>query len=246
LFSFLFQKEKQMKIQDVFDGAIYLSDVVQKTYAHKLTMTVGDDFSVYSDLVAQYRPTQPLGRPFDPTHTVLTGGNAIWIVGRNAEGAVVHTHAMRMIDLCDQSLAQYLAHRYVDFPPPGVTIDAAASWFRAGPGAEQITGRAVYHGEMWLADDPAYRGSGLIDALARFAFLTAALHWQPDFLFGFIVRSIARRGLAEREGYMHSDPYCLSWAVAETGAPIDCNMVWMALRDMCHIMHVPLVDRLSA
>ena len=235
-----------MTIQDVFNGARYLNETVTTLTAHQLDLTVGDDFEEYATLVRAGRPEQPLGPPFDPSKQFLPKARGIWVIGRNPKGELVHTQAMRLLDLYDQTLARYLSSRYEEFPPGGVKVDMENSWFRAGPGASHITGRAVYHGEMWMADDSAYRGRGLIDVLARFAFLTAMLHWQPDFVFGFILRPVARRGLAEREGYMHSDPYCLSWQIEGRNEPLDCNMVWMALDDLRHVMHVPLDSRVVA
>ncbi len=228
-----------MSIQDVFDGARYLSETANALKSQHLHIEVGDDFERYAQIVKDGRPEQPLGPPFDPTKQFLPAARGIWIIGRNSKGVLVHTQAMRLLDLYDQTLARYLSSRFGDFPPGGVGIDHDGSWFRPGPGAAKITGRAVYHGEMWLKDDSAYRGRGLIDLLARFSFLTAMLHWQPDFLFGFMLRPIARRGLAEREGYMHCDPYCLSWKIEGRNEPLDCNMVWMALEDLRHVMHVP-------
>lgn len=235
-----------MTIHDVFDGSRYLTQTVDVLTSHQLDLSVGDDFEDYARIVEKHRGEQPLGPPFDPEKTFLPKSRGIWVVGRNAKGTVVHTQAMRLLDLCDQTLARYLSARFAEFPPGGMEVDLAGSWFRPGPGAAQISGRAVYHGEMWLADDSAYRGRGLIDVLARFAFLTAMLHWQPDHVFGFILRPVARRGLAEREGYMHTDPYCLSWKVAGRNQPLDCNMVWMALNDLRHVMHVPLEERVTA
>ncbi len=229
-----------MTISDVFDGARMLTETVSTLQANQIFVTVGDDFEEYARIVKEGRPEQPLGPPFDPEMQFLPTSRGIWVVGHNPQGQLVHTQAMRLLDLCDQTLARYMSSRYGEFPPGGVGIDMDGSWFRAGPGAKRITGRACYHGEMWLKDDAAYRGRGLIDHLARFAFLTALLHWQPDFIFGFIVRTVARRGLAEREGYMHSDPYCLSWKIDGRNEPLDCNMVWMEIDDIRHVMHVPL------
>ncbi|CUH66360.1 hypothetical protein TG4357_02392 [Thalassovita gelatinovora] len=235
-----------MTIQDVYDGSRYLTETLNTLKSHHLHIEVGDDFETYAQIVKAGRPEQPLGPPFDPEKQFLPAARGVWIIGRNAKGDLVHTQAMRLLDLYDQTLARFLRSRFGEFPPGGMRIDGDGSWFRSGPGADKITGRTVYHGEMWMKDDPAYRGRGLIDQLARFSFLTAMLHWQPDFVFGFILRSVARRGLAEREGYMHCDPYCLSWKVEGRNEPLDCNMVWMAMEDLRHVMHVPMKQMVPA
>jgi hypothetical protein len=152
---------------------------------------------------------------------------------------------MRLIDLGHQSLSEYLRQNFRAFPPPGVPIDYANSAYNPGPGARRIFGRVAYHGEVWIKDDPAYRGRGLIDIVARFAFLSASMAWKPDFVYGFIPRGIMRRGLAEREGYMHSDPFALSWCIEGSNQPIIANLVWMALDDIRYVVHVPL-DEMSA
>lgn len=232
-----------MTVNDVFDGSRLLTEAVQTLQANQIFLTVGDDFEQYAKIVKEGRPEQPLGPPFDPEKQFLPAARGIWVVGHNAQGQLVHTQGMRLLDLCDQTLARYMSARFAEFPPGGVDIDMGGSWFRPGPGAKRITGRACYHGEMWVKDDPIYRGRGLIDYLARFAFLTAMLNWQPDFVFGFMLRSIARRGLAEREGYMHCDPYCLSWQIEGRNEPVDCNMVWMDIEDIRHVIHVPLEQK---
>ncbi|WP_296762126.1 hypothetical protein [Sediminimonas sp.] len=235
-----------MTIQDVFDGAQLLCESIATLRRNQLFLTMGDDFAEYAALVAQHRPDQPLGPPFDPAKKLLPRSKGMWVVGHNAAGQVVHTQAMRLLDLDDQTLAQYLQARFHDFPPAGLDIDYDGSWFRPGPAAHRISGRVCYHGEMWLNDDSGvYRGRGIIDVLARVAFLTGLLHWQPDYVVGFMLRPVARRGLAEREGYMHTDPYCLSWKVHGRNEPLDCNMVWMAGDDIRHVMHVPL-DEVAA
>jgi len=230
-----------MTIQDVFDGAQLLCENITALRQEQLFLTMGDDFDEYSQIVANHRPDQPLGAPFDPSKQFLPRSKGIWVIGRNAKGQVVHTQAMRLLDLADQSLAQYMQARFHDFPPGGVDLDLEGSWFRPGPASYRINGRVCYHGEMWLNDESgAYRGRGVVDILSRVAFLSCLIHWQPDFLIGFMLRPVARRGLAEREGYMHTDPYCLSWKVRNRNTPLDCNMVWMGHDDLRHIMHVPL------
>ena len=41
-----------MTIQDVFDGARYLTQTINTLTAHQLELTVGDDFEEYARIVA--------------------------------------------------------------------------------------------------------------------------------------------------------------------------------------------------
>jgi hypothetical protein len=233
-----------MSIHDVYDGAQQLCRTLRTLGDAQMTLSVGDDFAEYARIVKE-RDGYPLGLPFDPDQQDLGRGKGFWVVGRNPKGELVHTQAMRLIDLGAQSLAEYLRQNFHGFPPSGLPIDYANSVYNAGPGARRIYGRVAYHGEVWIRDDPAYRGRGLIDLVARFAFLSAAMNWSPDYVFGFIPRGTMRRGLAEREGYMHSDPFALSWRVDGRNQPIVGNLVWMALDDIRYVVNVPL-DEVSA
>ncbi len=230
-----------MGIQDVFEGSRMLTETNDLLAQRQLYVTVGDDFREYRNLVTKYRPKQPVSLPFDPDTSDLTNERGFWAVGRNPTGKIVQTQAVRLVDLKGGTLAQHMDANFRDYPPSGVPIDLADSWYSSGPGARRITGRVCYHGEMWInPDEGNYRGRGIVDILARFAFLSSMLQWNPDYVFGFMPRTIARRGLAEREGYMHVDPYCLSWKISGQNKPVEGNMVYMGYEDMQHIIHVPL------
>lgn len=234
-----------MSIHNIYDGAQLMCRTLRMLDEVQLSITVGDDFHAYARIIADERTEQPLGPPFDPTRHDLTGGRAFWIIGRNPQGELVHSQAMRLLDLGNQNFADFLRHGFHTFPPPGVPIDYENSAYNPGPGARRITGRVAYHGELWIRDDPSYRGRGVVDYLARFAFLSASMHWQPDFLAGFVARGNARRGLIERLGYMHCDPFALTWKVEGRNQPFIANLVWMNLDDVHHVTHVPL-DEVSA
>jgi len=207
----------------------------------QLSVTIGTDFSEYARIVETERGVLPLGPPFDYRRQFMPASRGFWIIGRSPEGTLVHTQAIRLLDLRRQTLAAYMMGHYRKFPPGGLTVNDEKSWYRPGPGAHQIRGLAAYHGEVWLDGTCGrYRGGGLVDVLARLAFLTCENKWSMDYVFGFMLRSVARKGLAEREGYMHADPYCLSWTVEERAASLDCNMVYMSGEDIQHLMHVPL------
>lgn len=232
-----------MTIHDTFAGAQYVTKIVDGAFDMGINLQVGSDFHEYSQLVADHRPEQPLGAPFDPTLQGINAENGFWIVGWARDGRLVHTQAMRLFDLGAVRLSDYLVQNFRNFPPAGLDLDMDGSSYLPGPGARRIDGTACYHGEAWLkGGDSGFRGTGLAGALARFALATAVLRWSPDHIFGFMPERHAFRGLVEREGYMHSDPGALIWRRADGADPLRGYMVWMGREDLSHLMTLPALD----
>ena len=208
-----------------------------------ITITTGTDFAEYRDLLALARPDQTIGAPFDPDLHRLDAANAFWMLGHDNEGKLMHTQAMRVLDTRTRSLGEYMRHGFRDFPPAVDGLDLERSRYRAGPGAQRMTGCIAYHGEFWIGGTPGqFRGSGLSSILGRYAFLEALHRWDPDYVFGFMQRSVAFKGFAERHGYMHSEPGALRWFLKGNDTPIEGFMVYMQREDLHYILDMPLAE----
>ena len=83
----------------------------------------------------------------------MRAGSALQIVGCNNENKLIHTQAMRTIDLQGQGLDRYMQDNFQQLPPMGVDLDLTRSRFCAGLGARGIVGGVCYHGEVWLRLD---------------------------------------------------------------------------------------------
>jgi hypothetical protein len=233
-----------MSIHDIHDGAQLIAASMDILTRHKISITVGENFEEYREILAEARPDQPLSPPFDPDLQYMTPSNSFWIVGHDPHGKVVHTQAMRMFDLQDDTLANHLRTGFKEYPPAALDIDFERSRYRAGPGARRIHGRVCYHGEVWLDGSTGqFRGSGVSSVLGRFAFMTAMLRWSPDWVFGFMPKSVAWKGFAERQGYMHAEPGVLRWYRNDSDLPLEGFMVYMARDDIRYLMSMPLHDR---
>ena len=203
-------------------------------------LSTGHDFEEYRTILAEGRPDHILGAPFDPDLNDLNERSAIWIVGRDHDGRVMHTQALKTLNLGGQSLGTYLRRSFRDFPPSGLDIDMKRSRFRAGPGAKRIAGTVVYHGEVWMGGDQGkFRGSGLSSILGRFAFLTAIQKWAPDYVFGFMPKPVAHKGFVERQGYMHAEPFALRWFIRGSSTPLDGFLAYMSLEDIHFVLDMP-------
>jgi hypothetical protein len=232
-----------MSYQSKFAGAQFVSTINDIARSKGIILHTGTNFDEYAELVAQYRPQSPLGAPFDPKLHNLDQSNAFWIAGRNDNDELVHTQAVRLLDLKQQTLAEYLKDNFRDFPPGGVPLDMDASNYQAGPGATRIRGRLAYHGEVWLKPgDSSYRGTGIAAVLGRYAQAMAMMAWSPDYVFGFMPQSIAFGGFAEREGYVHSEPGALNWYHAETGDVMKGFLIYNERYDLDWMLEMPVMD----
>lgn len=227
-----------MSIHSTFEGADFLALACNIAKQNGVSLHVGTCFKEYSDLISTQRRHQPVGQPFDDKLNDFDAASGFWIAGRNQSGELIHTQAMRTLDLCGRPLSSYLAESYLDFPPAGVDLDLAKSRYHPGPSAHRIHGTVCYHGDFWLSGD--YRGTGLANILARFALASGLLRWTPDYIIGFMIRQVAFKGLAEREGYMHSEPGALFWHRADIDQALEAFMVWMANEDLEYLLSIPL------
>lgn len=209
---------------------------------HGVSLQLGYDFEEYRNLLKLHRPEQSVGAPFDPDLVDLTATNSFWIVGW-LDGKIIHTQALRVIENGYRSLADYLEKGFRDYPPTGADIDFPRSRYRAGPGARRMSGKIVYHGEFWIAQgEMALRGSGLSCVLGRYGFWQAMQHWDPDHIFAFMAKAVAYKGLAERAGWMHTEPGALRWFIKGREDPIEGFLAYMDREDLSYLLELPLND----
>lgn len=201
-------------------------------------LEVDADFRRYADHVGSARPERPIATPFCAKRHFLSQDDGFCVLGRDKEGQVVHTQAMRKIVLSEQSLSDFLSEQFHQFPLAEPEPDFSSATYVSGPGARQITGVTFYHGDFWL--DDTYRKTALSAVLSRFAQALCLLHWKPDYVFGFMPNPIAFKGLAEREGYMHSDPFSLRWSLSGQERAVECFLVWQSRHDIEHIIQGPV------
>jgi len=227
-----------MSIHNTFEGAEFIAQTAEIAQETGISLRTGTCFAEYGDLVSTHLPEHLVGQPFDHKKNNFTTESGFWIAGWNANGVLVHKQAVRKIELSGQTLAAYMAENYTNFLPRDFDLDRVKSSYNPGPAARRIKGSVCYHGDLWLSSD--YRGTGLINVLARFALASALLRWAPDYVVGFMEQPLAFRGLAEREGYMHSEPGAMNLYRNHFGQAMEGSMVWMAREDISHLLTIPL------
>ena len=236
-----------MTIQNMNDGAQFIATSRDILLQNRISVSVGSNFYEYRRILATERPQQVLGAPFNPDVHNLNSGNAFWLVGRDSEGELMHTQAARLIDLKKQNLSRYMLKKFREFPPAIPDLDLQRSRYRAGPGANRITGRVIYHGEVWMGDEPGrYRGTGLSTVLARSGLLVAMQRWNPDYIFGFMAQTVAFKGFAERMGYFHNEPGALRWYRQGVDKPLEGFLTYLSNEDTRYLLDMPFANPLAA
>ncbi|MEM1075640.1 MAG: hypothetical protein AAF665_08585 [Pseudomonadota bacterium] len=203
-------------------------------------IVTGSDFEEYRKILSVARPDHKLGVPFDPNRQSLNVANAFWIVGLDEDENIVHTQALKTLHLPDTSLGEYMSNNLRAFEPPLDDIDYGKTTYRPGPGAKRIRGMITYHGEFWLGGEAGqFRGTGMSTLLARHAFLTAILRWDPDYFFGLMSKPLVLKGFSARFGYMHTDPDAIRFARKEVDELFEVVMGYMTNEDLRFLLEMP-------
>ncbi|WP_299396940.1 hypothetical protein [Pelagibius sp.] len=232
-----------MTTQEVLSGSRFVTVIKNLVKNQGITLEVGSDFNALREALKAQPERQCLAPRFDPEVSAINESTGFWVLGRSRTGEVVHTQAMRTVDLGGRTLSGYLDEYFRDFTPAGYAIDFPRSRYRGAPGSRMIAGKVCYHGELWLKGGPGgFRGAGLTAVLARLALVKALLKWAPDYVFGFMFPLAACKGLAAREGYMHTEPGSLYWSVSGQQRPLETWTVWMSREDIRHILQIPPID----
>lgn len=205
-----------------------------------IKLTFGHDFQEYMHLVAEARPDHVVGDPFNPRLHSLTDRNSIWIVGRDDQGRIMHTQAMRLLPIGAGSVADYFRANFHGFSPSEMDIDYERSRYRAGPGAKRITGRVAYSGETWVGGEPGqFRGVGLSTVLGRYALMSCLRDLGADYVVGFMTKPVAYKGFCLRMGFMHAEPLALRWYVKHQPDAMEGVMVYMSEEDIRFTLDLP-------
>lgn len=231
-----------MSFQSLNAGTQFVATSRDILHQNQISVTIGSNFLKYRALLSKERPQQMLGAPFNPDAHTLNPKNAFWLIARDADGALMHTQASRLVDLKSASLASYLQNGFREFPPALPDLDMRRSRYRASPGAHRISGQVVYHGEVWMGDTGPYRGTGLSTVLARYGIHEAMCRWNPDYIFGLMARAVAFKGFAERMGYMHNEPGAVRWYRKGSDRPLEGFLSYLSNEDARYMLEMPVID----
>ncbi|MBL4890833.1 MAG: hypothetical protein JKX91_03215 [Rhizobiaceae bacterium] len=192
-------------------------------------LSSGTDFQEFLELSVK-QPLKPHVNPaFDPECTDISPKNGFWIVGHDDSGEIIHSQAIKLLDMSGGDLAEHFQDYLADFRSYGYNFDLDECHSYLTPAASKISGRVSYHGELWIKGGPnGYRGGCLATILTRLM-MTMSLHrWSPDYMIGLQSPMTSCRGLAVREGYMHVEQRSIVWQRSDSPEALEDWLVWMS------------------
>lgn len=190
-----------------------IADLLRHGAARGLAFRLSSDFAEFARLRRELRGSavSPL---FDPAVADGLAVRGVWMLAADEAQRVAGLQAFRL-DRAEPSLAGFapswmLEHYRRRREPvvPGATPPPASSR------AHLVSGRVVYHGELWVAP----RARGCFPLFPRLGLLLALVKWQPEAVWALTGQSMATRGHMLRMGYGHVEPGFLTWEHPPEGA----------------------------
>ena len=98
-----------------FELTTHLSGTVRELERVGIRIEIGDDFAKYRAYRSKLPDRGPIYPMFDVASSYIDHTNGFWICGFNADGALIHTQAVRLLDMPGISLGTHLdnhRHKY--------------------------------------------------------------------------------------------------------------------------------------
>ena len=213
-----------------------MSRVLAELDAEGLRVEVGEDFAEYRRLRNAQPDRGTLYPMFDVSCSFIDASNGFWLAGFNAQNEMVHTQAIRLLNLSGSTLAQHMSEHRHKYITPETTPHPDATFFSGPQALDRVTGKVCYHGDFWLKSKElgSPRGRGLTPLFSRLTFELAHRAWEPDFFFGLMPRQSAMKGLHYRYGYFHCEPG--RWYGPDGQVTDEECLTWMSADDVASIL----------
>ena len=221
----------------LFRHAVELANLVRSL---GIALKFGEDFEVFSSAIKQEPNRQHINPAFDPQQCKWPIDSGFWMIGYDDLGEIVHTQAVRLLDLSGGNLEQHFDQHLWDYRTHGVDLDPKKCCFFLTPDARNIAGTVTYHGELWVKGGPGgYRDRASVTILTRLMLLKAYLRYSPDFMIGLQSPEMSFRGLGIREGYMRTEQRTIVWALRHSSDFQEDWLVWMNKEEAKFNLRVP-------
>jgi hypothetical protein len=213
-----------------------LSGILRDLERAGIHVEIGDDFAEYRARRSQQGDRGPIYAMFDVASSYVDRTNGFWICGFNPEGELIHTQAVRLLDLSGGSLANHLADHRHKYITPGSTPDPDRTFYSGPEALHTITGRVCYHGDFWLRANGigGPRSQGATALLSRVLLEMMVGTWNPSFVFALVPKRLAVKGAHLRYGYCHCDAG--QWLGPDQQVTEEDYLIWMGHKDMANLV----------
>ncbi|MFD1158761.1 hypothetical protein [Roseovarius aestuarii] len=220
----------------LFKLTTHLSGILRDLEEGGIHIEVGDDFAKYRSYRCQQIDRGPIYPIFDVASSYIDRTNGFWICGFNSSGELIHTQAVRLLDLSGISLARHLnihRHKYIT---PDSTPDPDLTYYSGPEALDTITGQVCYQGEFWLRAHGlgGPRSQGATSLLSRVLFEIMVGTWDPSFVFALVPKQLAAKGAHLRYGYCHCEPG--RWLGPNQQVTEEDYLIWMGANDMANAL----------
>jgi len=167
-------------------------------------------FATFEELVEVNKKNSATWKPLTTLYDYracprgLAPDRAFCMLGRNARGEVVATHAARFFDVDESDTLYDIAvslRLFYDEPErlknEGERCEVTASI------AHSIRGRVLINGAVWY--HPSYRGRDLAMIIPRISRVYAYTRWKIDHSMGIVIQKATDGGIIDRLGYPHRE-----------------------------------------
>lgn len=225
-----------MAARNLFGAIKRLSGLFSELERAGMRIVVGDDFAEYRIYRSSLAGRPPIYPMFDIASSYIDSSNGFWICGFGPNDELIHTQAVRLLDLSDVSLGEHLdthRHKYIT---PDTTPDPDLTYYSGPTALGTITGRVCYHGDLWLQNTGlrGIRAQGVTGITIRVMFELAQLNWKPDYFFALVAQQMAEKGLFLRAGYSHCEPG--QWIGPDEQVTDVDYMLWMSAQDLANAL----------
>lgn len=224
----------------LFEMTTQLSNTLSILGQSGLRIEVGDDFALYRAYRNQHDGRGAIYPMFDVTSSYIDRANGFWVCGFNANNELVHTQAVRFLDLSGTNLASHIKDHRHKYITPDTTPDPDSTFYSGPEALELITGTVCYQGDFWLRANGlgGPRSQGATSLLSRLLLEIMAGAWDPSFVFAFVPKRLAAKGAHLRYGYNHCEPGY--WLGPDQQVTDEDYLIWMGAKDIANLLTRPL------
>jgi hypothetical protein len=216
----------------LFALTAHLSGILRELEKAGIHIEIGDDFAKYRAYRSKLPDRGPIYPMFDVASSYIDHTNGFWISGFNDNCDLIHTQAVRLLDLSGISLATHLNNHRHKYITPDSTPDPDQTFYSGPDALQSITGRVCYQGEFWLRAQGlgGPRSQGATALLSRILLEVAVAAWNPSYVFALVPQRLAAKGAHLRYCYNHCEPG--RWIGPDQQVTEEDYLIWMEAKEL--------------